>query len=337
MKSSQFRALCFALLIFVVSPQKSEASTKASYMHYLRGLLLEQQGSYADALAEYRMTLMLDPRSTFVYEQALELAMRIGQTDQALQWAQNLVQLEPREPRSYVLLGNVCWTRGETEKARANFAKALSLDAKYPQALLSLANLLSSSKPGEALKYLKAYQKVNPESGPELKVQIALLEHRQGKTAIAIAYLKQAIQDQPEYLQTRYSLAQLYEVVRDTQAALKEYLSILPMDPQNVALLNRLGEMTAQQGQGSQAEEYFLKVLELEPRNPTACLWLSLLSERKSDWQKAAEYLSLNPMLVEDPGLHLRLSYYMTQAGRMRDALEVLESAHGRWPRNEEI
>ncbi|MBI4056501.1 MAG: tetratricopeptide repeat protein [Elusimicrobia bacterium] len=336
------RANCVSLVfavwgLSIVFPQKLLASTKASYMHYVHGLLLERQGSYADALAEYRAALSLDPRSSYVYSQALELAMRVGQTEQALKWAKDLVELEPKDPRSYVLLGNVQWAHGDLEKAKTSFQKALSMDPKNSQALFHLANLLGNVRPQEALKYLKTFQELNPESGPEILYQMALLEHRQGNIKASLRHLKAAIQEQPDFLQARYSLAQLYELLEDTRAALGEYKAILPLDPKNVVLLNRLGEMMFLQNREAEAETYFLKTREVDPKNSTACLWLSLISEKKGDWSQAVEYLSQSSALKEEPALHLRLSYYMTQVGRFREALNVLESAHQLWPKNDEI
>ena len=136
----------------------------------------------------------------------------------------------------------------ETAKeAREAFEKSLSLDPAFKDALYSIGNLLSASEPMSAKGYFLRYLEQDPASAADIHYQIALLEHRSGSQDEALKRLRQAIEAEPAFLQARYSLAQIYENLKDTGAAHAEYEALLPLDPQNVGLLVRLGELTEQE------------------------------------------------------------------------------------------
>src|SRR5262249_1782964 len=138
---------------------------------------------------------------------------------------------------------NVKWAAGDAAGAKEEFEKALELDPAYPDTLYSMGNLLSGSDPDAAKKYFLRYLDQSPESAADVQYHVGLLDHRQGRDAEALKRLKDAIHQDPDYLQARYSLAQLYESMKDTVSAELQYKALLPLDSQNVGLLVRLGEL----------------------------------------------------------------------------------------------
>ncbi|MBI3549789.1 MAG: tetratricopeptide repeat protein [Elusimicrobia bacterium] len=317
--------------------QTAYATTKAAYMHYLRALLLQHQGDYAGALKEYGAAANLDPQSTYILEQAAELALETGQSGQALEMAQHLSQLDAKNPKVRLLLGNIHWARGDLKSAQESFEAALKIDPKYSEAMFALGNLLNAQSPDKAKKYFEDYLSANPERGAEAHFQIALVDERLGKTEEAIGHLKQASSLEPDFLQARYTLAHLYEVKHDTDAALGIYAALLDREPDNVTLLNHVGEIHYLKQELDAAETYFARSKAINPKNPGACLWLAILAEQRSDFGRAAGYLADSSALSEESELPLRLSYYLTQASRLKEAVAVLETAHAKWPENNEI
>ena len=330
------RRLALALVL-ALAAAPARASSKASYMHYIQGLLLQEKGLYTEALKEYQTVVGLDPQSPYVLEQAAELALDIGQAAQAMTFAKQLVDLEPKNPKAHFVLGNVQWAQGDTGAAEESFKRALKLDPANEEALFALGNLLSSSDPEKARGYYKRYIEANGEGSAEVYYQLSLIDQRAGQAAEAIAELKKAIELEPDYVQARFALAQLYEVQRDTDAALAAYLELLPRDPHNTALLNHVGELQFLKGQPDAAESFFDQAKAVEPSNPQTCFWKGFLAEQKGDWAKAAEELKASAALNDDPAVAMRLSYYLTQSGRLADAVDVLAKARDKWPKDAEI
>src|SRR5262249_46359208 len=109
------------------------------------------------------------------------------------------------------------------------------------------------------------------------------------------------------------------------------------LDSRNVELLDHVGEIESNLGRWPEGRERFLAARALAPGDPDACSWLAADAERREDYAEAARILSSSTALAQDPGLHVRLSYYLSQAGRLPDAVAVLEKAHARWPGNDRV
>lgn len=306
-------------------------------MHYLKALLHSHQGEHVQALQEYEAALELDPQSAFMYQQAAELALETGRTDKALELAGRFVRLSTGNPAAHLLLGNIRWARGDGLGAQESFEKTLELRSGDKDALFALGNLLSSESPEKAKEYFQQYLAVNPENASEAEFQIALLEQRAGRPEGAIERLKSSIRSDPDNMQSRHALAQLYEAARDTEAALGAYLEMLGRDPRNVALLNRVGEIYFGQEDLVRAKEHFLRAKAVLPDHPAACLWLALLAEAEGDFAGAAKALQESAALKDDPAISLRLSYYHSQAAQTKEAVAALEAARAKWPENGEI
>ncbi|MBI5243531.1 MAG: tetratricopeptide repeat protein [Elusimicrobia bacterium] len=355
MKLRRTLALAAALFAAPFLGRAAQASTKASYMHYLKALLLANQGSHEGALKEYEEALELDPQSAFMYQQAAELALQMGRLDKARELADRFLKLDPGNPDAVLLEGNVAWAQGDLPAAQASFERVLELKGEgrgvkvstgaaaaegngaYKQALFALANLLSAESPEKAKKYFEQYLIDNPDNASEAEYQIALIEQREGRLDSAAEHLKEAVRCSPDNAQARFALAQIYETKRDTEAALGVYMEILQSDPRNIALLNHVGELFFLRGESAKAREHFLRAKGVLRDHPAACLWLALLAEQERDFASAAKALEDSAALKDDASVNLRLSYYFTQAGRLKDAVGVLESAHRKWPDSEEI
>ncbi|MFH1726395.1 MAG: tetratricopeptide repeat protein [Elusimicrobiota bacterium] len=334
MKKSLFSLLILACLL---SPSGLSAATKAAYMHYLKALLLSNQSQYAEALREYEAALELDAQSAFMCQQAAELALGMGRTERALEFAGRFVELSPEDPEAHHLLGSVHWARGDVDRAKAAFEKTLELNPGHQDALLALGNLLSAQSPDTAKKYLRDYIAENPEDASEAEYHIALMEQKAGRVGEAIVGFRRSIEADPGNMHARYALAQLFEMRRDTEAALAEYVGILERDSQNVILLNHVGEIHYIMEDLDSARDMFLRAKSISPADPAACLWLAILAEKAEDFTTAAAYVKDSAALGEDSSLNLRLSYYLTQADLLKDAVRVLEVANGKWPENEDI
>ena len=317
----------------------ARASDKASYLHFMNGMLLERKGSYDSALQEYKTTLMLDPQSVFVYKQAMNLALHIGKVGEAEEWANYVVKADSASAENWVLYGNVQWAKGDVEAAAAAFEKASALDKENTEAVYQLASLWSAKNPDKAIEYLKRYLVLKPDEAPDVNYQLALLYNVKNDLETMKVHLLKAKEADSMYTQPRYMLANYYEVKNDTAAALGEYLDLLSLERNNTELLNHIGELYAAPASLNleEAEKYFAKSYGLDKTNPVACFWLSVISEQRRDFTAASGYLETSKDLKENPGTVLRLSYYYTQSGRYDKAISLLEDGHKKWPEDTEI
>ncbi len=315
------------------------APSKPAQLHYVRGVLYENAGALPQALAQYEDALKRDPGSIYLARQAAEAALELGSADKALDWAEAVEKAEPGDPDGEILLGRVLWARGDAEKAEEAFQRALKLDPDSVESALSLSALMSGDEPAKAKKLLERFIERDPDHAAEARFQIAKIDLQEGDAAGARKQLRQSIDIEPDEssLPARYALAQSYEVDHDTQAALKEYLEIANLEPDNVALLDHIGETDLEQDDEAAAKAAFSQAKRVQGSDPSANHWLAAIAEKDGDFAAAAAYLEASAALPEEPALNLRLSYYLTQAGRLPDAVQVLERAHARWPNNDQV
>lgn len=327
------------LLLLTFGLTGARASDKASYLHFMNGLVLERKGNYDSALQEYKATMLLDPQSVFVYKQALNLALHIGRVSEAEEWADYVVKSDSASAENWVLYGNVRWAKGDIEAARSAFEKAAALDKGNPEAVYQLASLWSSKNPDKSVEYLKQYLRLKPDEEAEVNYQMALLYNVKNDLETMKKHLLRAKEADSMYIQPRYMLANYYEVKNDTAAALREYIELLALEGNNTELLNHIGEIYASPAVSDldEAEKYFARSYALDKTNIAACFWRSVISEQRRDFAAAAGYLETSKDLKENPGTVLRLSYYYTQSGRYDKAITLLEDAHKKWPDNLEI
>ncbi len=334
------KRILHAVLVFSCFVTVSAAAAdKEAYLHFMTGMVQERKGNYDTALQEYRRTMLLDPQSIFVYKQALNLALHIGKVDEAAQWAEFVVQSDSATADNWVLYGNVKWAKGDLEGARAAYEKGAELDPSSHEALYQLASIWSSKNPDKAIGYLEKYMDLRSEDSAEIYYQIAVLKNARGDAAGVRENLKKSKEADSYYVQPRYMLANLYEMTSDSAAALSEYLELIAIEPKNIELFDRVGELYAgpMLNNLEEAEKYFLKAWDLDKKDPTACFWLSVINEQKRDFSAAAAYLENSGGLKDDAGLVLRLAYYYTQSGRYERAIALLELALKKWPDNMEI
>jgi tetratricopeptide (TPR) repeat protein len=329
----------FALLLACCCSASSAAASKEAYLHFMNGMVLERRGSYDLALQEYTRTMALDPESVFVYKQALNLALHIGKVDEAARWAEYVVKADSTTADNWVVYGNVRWAKGDLEGARKAYETGVALDPSAYEAFYQLASLWSSRNQEKAIGYLEKYKELRPEDSAEVYYQMAVLYNMKGDQAGVRASLLKSKEADPYYPQPRYMLAEHYELANATAAALAEYAELADLEPNNKALYNHMGNLYAGPSVNNlpEAEKQFLKAFLLDPSDPIACYWLSIISDQRRDFSAAATFLEGSSAIKDDPDAVLRLAYYYTQSDRYDKAITMLEKAAMKWPENTEI
>lgn len=311
--------------------------TPDAYGLYLDGVLKETEGKYDEALALYGRALEFDPKATEIYRDAIKCAMRTNKIDLARQYVDRLLTLQPEKADNLALSGMVNWGQGRIPEAVADYEKALKLDPDNGDALYQLSLLLRESEPRRSLEYLAKYAEVNEQERPRIYYEIAVMKLKEQDTDGALDYFGKAAAMSPDFLQPRYAMGQLYEMRRDTEAAVSVYREILKADPKNPSLNGRLGELMLSMERVPEAEAYFRRAAELEPDNAPANYWLAAIAEERKDYAAAAEYLGKSSAYATSPVLVLRRSLYLTQSHRMQEAADALAAAYAKWPQEHDI
>jgi tetratricopeptide (TPR) repeat protein len=127
--------------------QRAPASFR---VHELSAEVFEVQNRYADAVAEYKKAIELNPN-------APDLHFRLGRAllleshdpavlEQAASEFRSELKLSPEDGACEFQLGQIAQVEGKTADAKSHFERALALSPNFVQALIALGKLSSQSK-----------------------------------------------------------------------------------------------------------------------------------------------------------------------------------------------
>lgn len=149
---------------FVTIQKLAYEAPNSVWRHLAAAEAFESQGSFTDAIGEYRAVLTLDPRRFGIH-------YRIGRTllaqshvtgaqantDEARQEFEQELQLDPSNGNAAYEIGEMYRRAGNLEQAEQFFERALKLYPDFEEAQLGLAAVfMAQQKPEQAQPHLKA-------------------------------------------------------------------------------------------------------------------------------------------------------------------------------------
>jgi tetratricopeptide (TPR) repeat protein len=173
------------------------------------GLALEAAGRKAEAVAEYRVSLKLNPYRMETYGHLADVLADTGQTNEALATLQQGLRIKPNDEPTHVHLARLMADSGRTNEALAEFQTALQINPADTVALRGRGILLAADgRFDEAMKnYAEAARREPADWRSPYLTGLLLLKQNRG--AEAIPYFLQALKKNPEDVQLLLSVAQV--------------------------------------------------------------------------------------------------------------------------------
>ena len=233
---------------------------------FLKGGLAElylRTGRVRDAVMAAQATLKTDPNNLEahkllgrVYLQSLGNMQSTGPSEKVLQLAiaeyTKIVQLQPNDIESRLLLGQLYTIGHDTPRAAEQFRAAQKIDPNSENVVLNLARLYGDSgDTQQAIAVLNAVPEDDRTSRIEYALGVSYDQIKDNKKAID-AYSK-ALDLEPDNLDAERGLAQALLNDNQTDAALKHFQSIAESDPQDAQSYLRISEIQRRQGRYDQA------------------------------------------------------------------------------------
>jgi superkiller protein 3 len=266
----------------------------------------------------------------------------LGNRDEAVQWWQRCLKIDPKRPDIYDLMAQVASKKQDYEKAVELWGKALQINSRLPGIRNKLASvLIDSGKMDQAIAVLKEELDVSPK---ERNVSYFLL----GKTYLQLrkydkaqAAYEAAIEIQPNHSGARYGLARAYarlgrsdeaqKAMEGFQAGADTGQTGSPQD-QSLAFFVQahisVGMVYHANGYLRQAEHHWRRAAELGPRNTACRIRLATLYRNGSKYGKAA---AICEQLVRiDPAnavFHFKLGILYADMNRLDAALAAVQRA----------
>jgi Flp pilus assembly protein TadD len=165
-----------------------------------------QVGHWRNSITLFEHTLAVTTDNPVIHNNLGKALIRRGEIDKARFHYAKALQLQPNSAKAHTNLGNILEQQGKLEEAMHHYYSAVRLDPKLAEAHFNLGNaLIRQGKNQEAASHFAMAVQLNghfAEAHNSLGVSLA----RQGRFDEAIAHFSKALQIKPDYPQAQRNL-----------------------------------------------------------------------------------------------------------------------------------
>ncbi|OUC05236.1 hypothetical protein RY27_28480, partial [Litorilinea aerophila] len=264
---------------------------------------------------------------------ATDPAVRQEMLDRSIAHYDMAVQLSPNAAHLWNEKGNAHQARGEDELAEQAYLHSLSLDQKYDQTYLLLADFYDRRQAyDEAVRLLRQGIEQLPRNA-QLYSYLGVMLARQGDLQGAIDANLKVLELQPFNAGAMRNLALLYRDLGETEEAIRWVnQAITATNPNSTAELVQLHQLAAQlyqaANQNDQVIVHYEQIRALQPDDVATLNTLYSLYAAESNWNKAVEVLQALAALEPDNYRHpLAIAQILNQVGQTENALAFANQA----------
>lgn len=307
--------------------KKLEANPADADLLLQRGLVRLQQVRIADATADFRQAIQLQPRNSQAHAELASALFDAGKRDEAIAEARLAIALDAHNFAAEALLGRLlAVSGGDLKEAIQHMSRSLDIDADQPDLRFDLINALRQTKdyvaagvqvrilgvslppgdprleyaraslyldlnhPDAAILHLRRALKSNPDFVPARQDLSASLIQL-GRWQEASEVLGPLVQQQPKSAQLAYMDALVLENTRHPQAAEAEAHRALSLNPKYADAYTILGISQGVQGRHPEAVKSLEQAIALQPASFDAQFYLGRERYALNDAAGAAQAL----------------------------------------------
>jgi tetratricopeptide (TPR) repeat protein len=352
-------------------PPQAAPESEATY-HFMMGHQAELAQDLDTALKEYQTALKADPKSHEVKSRLAALHFALGDTTQAVQYAEEVGQGTGQEPHLLTQMAGILASAGKPEGAIELLDKAIAIDpargeSYFPKSLILLNQKrmaeseqvvkkglqyavdspigyyylgrisIEAGNMEQALSSFDRAISVNPSFEPAYLAQASVYESRQEKDK-AIAVLKRYLHEvNPRNREVRQHLIQLYIATKDYAGGLAELEQMLEDNPGDLDAQLRMALIYGEKKEFSKAIAQLTDILKAKPAELKVRDYLGYLYEETKDFPKAMETyrynLHLDPRFADS---HIHLGVLLYRLKQFPDAVTHLDEAVRLMPKQPE-
>lgn len=302
-----------------------------TYQAFLRAKRLSAEGNIEEAIVELNKALRADKRSPYLhFSLAVEYAKK-NDLPKAEKMARRTVELDPGFRNAYYLLGKVCSATGKWGDSEKAFLKVIELDgAESNEGAIALATLYAESKrPEKAVGVLQALIEKEPRD-LLARYYLGRIYTEMNEMGNALKTYRSAADINPSFTAPLKAIALIHEYLGSQDKAIATFQEVLEMEPDNVDIRNHLGQIYLEQENFEAAQAEYEEVIQITPNDVTAQLRLGLIYLRKEDFHSAERTFSR--VLKNAPDLAPVRYYLAITRERLGKNSEAIKLLHGITP-----
>ncbi len=215
--------------------------SRYAYAYYMKGRLHALEERPYQAIKNFKLAIVYDPESPFLYFSIAEQYFQLKKFKFALYWAKEALKHRKNYPPALHLMGRIFWKLKRKEKAIETLYAAIKAAPRFLKAYNSLNSFLSQlHRPfGERKKIAQQMIHYLPEKYHGY-FELARIYEALGNYERAIDYYQKALNRKPDDTKTIFYLAQLYEHRALWTKAIRTYQLFLDYQPNEWEIRVRL-------------------------------------------------------------------------------------------------
>lgn len=311
------------------------------YQDFITASYCEQHSKPWQAFEIYECLAQIAPKEKSILASlaglSIDISMQTKHNDTMIKHIPVYYAANPESPTAKALMAELLWSQDKYPEALSFFEEALKKDPENPQIMSRYITLLKQEYPDKEIVYLKSLAETYPRMGYWIPVEIANFYLARKDSASAINFLEQYIANNHFFAEPYLALASVYESNRKTDDALRIYMEMEKQGFASADILVKIGAYYTLKEDKQKALSYFKKAKALDKANPAAAQFLILDAQARGDYDSAAKYIRESSTYQKEPALHIKEAYFLSRAGKMEEAAEILQQAHKNFPDDMEV
>ena len=229
------------------------------------GIVFQQMGRIADALAPMQKVLTLSPDDADAYNNIGNILKHMGRLSEAEISYRRAIQIMPNDAEAYNNLGVTLHDQGRVSEAEASYRLALQIKSDHAEAHYNLAITLNyMGRLDEAeTSYRRALQTKPDHAGAHNNLGIIL--RNMDRLDEAETSYRRALQIKPDFVDAHYNLGNTLQRLKRLVDSEASYRSALELMPDHAEVHNNLGNALKDLGRLDEAEACYRRALEIKP------------------------------------------------------------------------
>ena len=229
----------------------------------VRGRYFFENQKFDKAIEDFKALADNDQANIQIYLLLIQSLIRVDQTDSALEYIDQAIELEPRASDVYTMRAQIMLMREKIDDAFEDCERAIKLNPRdYTAHFFEAAIHFEKNENEAALKAVDKALVFQPgfERAIEMRGSILVGLKRYDE---AISEVKKLAEFDPDQVRYRIQMGMIHNAADRPQAALKIYDEILEEDPQNADALRGRGDAFLTAGDHKKAIEDYEAILEI--------------------------------------------------------------------------
>lgn len=260
-------------------PKRSAKENAKLRQLFIEASAQETLNNYEEALELYRQCVKLDPSNDAVFFAMSESFEELGNVQESLKYGLKARNLDATNPWYHLQLAELYYEQGKFGDAAESYQKLVEILPDHEEYLIAYADALMLNE--EIEKAIGVFDKLEKRLGPS--EQLARQKYH------------------------------MYMTIDEPEKAIAEIQKLVDLQPNRVENLLLLAEAYEQNQKTDQLKEIYEKILELDPDNGYALLYMAALEDNQGNEEAAANYIRdafRSPELSIDSKIRILLDYY---------------------------